>query len=151
MITLPFGLKSKKIEVYDLIRVGDVITVDKGLELARFFKMQYIVERLEKHPEKFNSFVFDGCSLIPDRLLYICRGLKWKDVVYKACLLHDIQFGYGQIGNTKEEAMANAAFFNNLIDAGMLPWLAHKFLAAVETGGAEEFGASFSWGFANKG
>lgn len=34
--------------------------------------------------------------------------------------------------------------------AGMKKWLASAFLAAVRTGGREEFGQSFSWGVAGK-
>ena len=34
--------------------------------------------------------------------------------------------------------------------AGMKKWCTVAFLAAVRLGGAEEFGLSFSWGFAHK-
>jgi hypothetical protein len=45
----------------------------------------------------------------------------------------------------------DAKFFSDLVTkAGMKMWLAHAFLAGVQVGGPEEFGFSFSWGFARK-
>jgi len=134
--------------IYD-IKIGDTITVEKGLELARHFEFDYIVKRLEKHPENFKSFIFDGCSMLPDELMGLFTGCDWKDITYLCCLPHDIGHGYGKLGDFEENHMVNLLFKVNLINkAGMKSWLAEIFLKAVEIGGASYLGLSFSWGFA---
>jgi len=55
------------------------------------------------------------------------------------------------IGNDIERKQADDNFYNNLVTkAGMKKWCAHAFLSGVRLSGPEEFGLSFSWGFAHK-
>ena len=132
------------------IKVGDVITPEMGLELCKRFGFDYLVERLEGNLDKYKSFVFDGVSGFHDKFAALLAGVNERALTYKGALPHDIQFAYGQKGNKKEEAMANSAFYNTLIDIGVAPWKAWTALKIVEVGGAEELGLSFSFGFANK-
>ncbi|MBU0464095.1 MAG: hypothetical protein KKD21_11200 [Proteobacteria bacterium] len=74
-----------------------------------------------------------------------------KDITYKCCLPHDLCYAYGDPGNDIERKQADDNFYSDLITkAGMKKWCAAAFLAAVRLGGTEEFGFSFSWGFAHK-
>ncbi len=134
--------------IYD-IKIGDEITVDMGLQLANQFGFLNIVERIEAEPERFKSFIFDGCSCIPDQLMGLFTGCKWQDITYMCCLPHDVGYAYGEIGNDAERKTVDYLFLNNLVkNAKMKHWLAKLFLKAVKIGGAEELGLSFSWGFA---
>jgi hypothetical protein len=66
-------------------------------------------------------------------------------------LPHDLCYGYGEKGNTKERQMVDNQFYKDLVSkADMNKWLAAVFLRAVRVGGKEELGLSFSWGFAHK-
>lgn len=133
------------------IKIGDKITVDMGLQLANQFGFMNIVERIEVEPEKFKSFIFDGCSCLPDELMGLFTGCEWQDITYLCCLSHDIGYAYGEPGNEEEKKAVDYLFTNNLINkAKMNPWLTKLFLIAVQLGGSEKFGLSFSWGFAVK-
>ena len=78
-------------------------------------------------------------------------GCNWKDITYKCCLPHDLCYGYGELGNDIERKRVDVKFYSDLVTkAGMIKWYASAFLAAVRIGGSEEFGLSFSWGFANQ-
>ena len=61
------------------------------------------------------------------------------------------RYAYGNPSNDIERKRVDDNFYSDLIiNAGMKKWCAAAFLAAVRLGGAEEFGLSFSWGFAYK-
>lgn len=133
------------------LKIGDTITVEDGIEIANQLGLTYISNRLNDHPERYEDFIFDGCSCLPDEMLGFFTGCKWEDITYKCCLEHDIQYAYGDLNNDCEKKIADRLFEENLIKkAGMNSWMAKVFLAAVKIGGAEEFGLSFSWGFANR-
>lgn len=128
-----------------------MITVSDGMKIAKEFGLTYIVNRIEGQPSMYKDFIFDGCSCIPDELMGLFTGCAWKDITYKCCLQHDIQYAYGETGNMKEKKMADMSFKENLIKkAKMKAWIAKIFLFGVKIGGAKEFGMGFSWGFANK-
>lgn len=132
------------------IKIGDKTTSTMGLQIANQLGFLHIVERIESQPEMYKDFVFDGCSCIPDELLGLFTGCKWKDITYLCCLPHDIGYAYGEPGNKNERKSVDYLFFHNLIHlAGMKPWLASVFMNAVKLGGTEELGLPFSWGFAN--
>lgn len=132
------------------IKIGDEIDVQMGLELAKHFKLNYIVDRLEKHPEQYKPVIFDGCSGLPDELLGIFTGCKWENITYLCCLPHDIAYAYTVPGdhNDIERERVDLKFKSDLITkAGMRPWLAEIFYHAVRIGGAKEFKMGCSWGF----
>lgn len=133
------------------IKIGDTITPHIGLQLANHFGLFHIVNRIETQPEKYKDFVFDGCSCLPDELLGLFTGCKWKDITYLCCLPHDIGYAYGESNDKKEKNRIDNFFLDNLINrARMKSWFAAIFLSAVKLGGKQKLGLSFSWGFAIK-
>jgi hypothetical protein len=134
------------------IKIGDIITLDMGLQIANQIGLLYLVERIEAQPEEYKDFVFDGCSFVPDELMGLFTGCDWKDITYLCCLPHDIGYCYGDPGNEEEKRMVDYLFLNNLINkAKMKPWLARVFLEAVKIGGRKEFKIeNVSWGFGSK-
>lgn len=134
------------------IKIDDEISPELGLKLAKHFKLDYIVDRLEKHPEQYKPFVFDGCSCIPDELLGFMNSI-WKDVTYLCCLPHDICYAYTILGvhNDIEKERVDLKFKSDLITkAYMWPWVAEVFYHAVRIGGIEELEMNFSWGFGRR-
>lgn len=135
----------------ELPEIREIITTERALGLCRHFGLDYLVSRLEANPEQFKDWEFDGCSCLPDQILGFFTGCNWRDITYKCCLPHDLCYAYGEPGNKGERELADANLFRDLVNkAGMKAWLAHTFLAGVRFGGPEEFGLSFSWGFARK-
>ena len=131
--------------------IGDIITTQKPIELCAHFDLNYLVDRITANPESYKDWSFDGCSGLPDELMGLFTGCDWKDITYKCCLPHDLCYAYGEIGNEIEREQVDKNFYNDLFTkAGMRKWLASVFFSAVQIGGAEEFGMSFSWGFAHK-
>jgi len=134
-----------------LHEIGDIITTQKALELCAHFGLDYLVERINSNPDHYKDWPFDGCSGLPDEVMGLFTGCDWKDITYKCCLPHDLCYGYGEIGNDIERERVDEKFYNDLVaKASMWKWVASSFLSAVRIGGAEQFGFSFSWGFAHK-
>lgn len=131
--------------------IGDVVTTETVLALCRHFNMDYLADRIEKKPDDYKSWKFDGCSGLPDEIMGFFTGCDWKDITYRCCLPHDLCYAYGEKGNDIERKRVDLKFYSDLVTkAGMQKWLASAFLAAVRVGGTEKFGLSFSWGFAHK-
>jgi len=131
--------------------INEIITTKKALELCRHFSLYYLIDRIESDPKKYKNWKFDGCSGLPDEVMGFFTGCDSKDITYKCCLPHDLCYAYGDPGNDFERKQADDNFYSDLITrAGMKKWCAAAFLSAVQIGGAEEFGLSFSWGFAHK-
>ena len=134
-----------------LPEIGDIISTRESKDLCRFFSLDYLAERIELNPDRYRDWMFDGCSGIPDPSMTFFTGCDWRDITYKCCLPHDLCYAYGESGNREERKKVDENFYNDLVNkAGMKKWCASAFLAAVWIGGKEEFGLSFSWGFANK-
>ncbi len=118
--------------------------------MCRHFGLDYLVERIESNPDGYNNWTFDGCSGLPDEIIGLFTGCDWKDITFKCCLPHDLRYAYGDPGNAAERAETDDQFRHDLVNkAGMRESLTYAFFAAVRIGGAEEFGLSFSWGFAS--
>jgi len=131
--------------------IDDIVTTQQALALCRHFNLDYLIDRIEKHPDHYKSWKFDGCSGLPDEIMGLFTGCDWRDITYKCCLPHDLCYGYGELGNEIERKRVDVKFYSNLVTkAGMKEWQATAFLAGVRIGGAEAFGLSFSWGFAHK-
>lgn len=134
-----------------LPEINEIVTTDMGLELCKYFNLDYLVKRIQDNHDKYKNWKFDGCSTLPDEFLGIFTGCEWKDITYKCCLPHDLCYAYGEKDNEIERQRVDLKFYSDLVTkAGMKKWLAKAFLSAVRIGGEEEFGLSFSWGFANK-
>jgi len=132
-----------------LPELNDIIDTKQALDLCRYFKLDYLVERIGNDPGRFKEWKFDGCSGLPDELMGLFSGCDWQDITFKCCLPHDLSYGYGELGNDIERERVDLKFYSNLITkAGMREWLASAFLAAVRLAGEEDLGLSFSWGSA---
>ena len=135
----------------NLPKIGDIITEKEALVLCVYFNLDYLKKRIEANPGAYKDWTFDGCSGLPDEVMGLFTGCNWKDITYKCCLPHDLCYGYGEPGNEMERKRVDNQFLDDLVTkAGMRKWCANAFYAAVRAGGAETFGLSFSWGFANK-
>jgi len=132
--------------------IGKIITTQQAIELCKHFKLAYLVRRIEADPNAYENWKFDGCSMLPDQVMGFFTGCDWKDITYKCCLPHDLCYAYGEPDNGPERRRVDIKFYSNLVTkAGMKNWCASAFLTAIRVGGGEEFGLSFSWGFAHKG
>jgi len=135
----------------ELPQIGEIITTQRGLALCGHFKLDYLVDRITANPEQYDRWKFDGCSCLPDEILGLFTGCRWEDITYKCCLPHDLCYAYGEPGNDIERRRVDVKFYSDLVTkAGMKTFLASAFLAGVRMAGREEFGLSFSWGFARK-
>ena len=133
----------------ELPKLNETVTTSKAIDLCQYFGFEYLVERITSHPDYYEDWIFDGCSGLPDEVMGLFTGCNWEDITFKCCLPHDLCYGYGEPGNDIERKQVDETFYNDLVTkAGMIKWCASAFLAAVRIGGAEEFGLSFSWGFA---
>ena len=131
--------------------IGDIVTTEQALKLCKHFNLDYLIKRIETHADQYKEWKFDGCSCVRDKKLGLFTGCDWRDITNKCCLPHDLCYGYGEPGNDIERKRVDLKFYSDLVTkAGMRKWQASAFLAAVRIGGAEEFGLSFSWGFAHK-
>jgi hypothetical protein len=134
-----------------LPEIGDIITTDAGLELCKHYKLNYLIDRIKIKSDDYKSWMFDGCSGLPDEILGLFSGCNWRDITYKCCLPHDLCYAYGEPGNKVERDEVDHKFYDDLVDkAGMKEWAASAFLKALRIGGEEVFGLSFSWAFAYK-
>ena len=131
--------------------VHDIIKINEALELCRYFDLNYLVNRIESDPQNYKDWRFDGCTGFPDQITGLLTGCNSNDITYKCCLPHDLCYAYGELGNNIERKRVDVKFYSDLVTkAGMLEWCASAFYAAVRIGGMEEFGLSYSWGFAHK-
>lgn len=134
----------------DFPDINDTITIKQALELCKYFKLEYLVNRIETNPGNYHAWDFDGCSGVPDEFMGLFTGCNWKDITYKCCLPHDLCYAFGELGNEIERKRVDVKFYSDLITkAHMKEWCATAFLAAARVGGAEILGLSFSWGFAH--
>jgi hypothetical protein len=131
-----------------LPEIGDMVATEHALELCKYFNLDYLIKRIETNAEKYKSWKFDGCSGLPDQVLGLFTGCEWEDITYKCCLPHDLCYAYGEPHNDIERERVDLKFYSDLVTkAGMQKWMASAFRVAVQVGGAEKFGLSFSWGF----
>jgi len=125
-----------------LPKIGETITVERGLELCKHFGLDYLVERLKKNPEKYRSFEFDGCSWWPDKFFWkILLFGKGRKITYKCCLPHDLKYAYGEHDNKPERLQVDLKFRIDLVKkAKVRKFIANGFYAAVRVGGKQAFG-----------
>jgi hypothetical protein len=128
-----------------LPKIGDTITTEYAKELCRHFGFDYLVERLEANPEDYKSWVFDGASMIPDRLF---SKLFQIPNLTEIALRHDLKYAYGESGNKREKLRADLEFELEVLNDGASAEMAKLMFAAVDVGGKEILNTSFSWGFA---
>ena len=136
----------------NLPEIGETITTERALELCKFFRIDYLTERIKENPDSYKLWTFDGASYSWDTGLAFMTGVEQNDLTFKCALPHDLRYGYGEIENCKERADADSEFKMDLIyRAKMNRVSAWNLYAAVRIGGCNFFGIkNASWGFANK-
>lgn len=134
-----------------LPEIGETITTQWAVELCEHFGLDYLLDRIQTHPERYKEWKFDGCSCLPDEIVGLFTGCDWQDITYLCCLPHDLGYAYGTPGDRHEKQRVDDRFYEDLIaKAHMKGWIAEAFRKAVELGGEEVFGLSFSWAFASR-
>ena len=139
-----------------LPQIGEIITVERGLELCRYFGIDYLVKRLTEHPKDYNEFIFDGASGIRDDLLGLLNDGEWELITNKAALPHDLKYAYGTLAKEnsvrarKEKTQADIDFENDCISAGVSKENAAFLRKVVHIFGQEWIKLPWSWGFAHK-
>lgn len=130
----------------DLPDIGDIITTEKAMQLCRHYGLNFLVDRVESHPDGYTSWTFDGCSMLPDKMI---SALINVDNLTEICLRHDLRYAYGEPGNREERLMADYILGLELLENGASAVVSKAFFDGVRLGGGE-LGFSFSWGFAGK-
>lgn len=134
-----------------LPEIGHKIDTSYALELCDHFKLDYLVKRIKENPDQYKSWAFDGVSCLPDKLFALCADVDQETLTWQCALPHDLCYGYGEPKNDIEKARVDLKFYSDLVTkAKMDKFLASALHAAVQIGGGEELGMSFSWGFARK-
>jgi hypothetical protein len=52
-----------------LPRIGEVVTTKRALALSVHYDLNYLAVRIEKNPDHFKDWEFDGCSMTPTEVL----------------------------------------------------------------------------------
>ena len=127
--------------------IGDKVTVARGLDLCRHFGYFHLADRIDRDPEAFKEFEFDGASMIPDRFVsQVARIAHLTEIALK----HDLKYAYGEPGNTEERERADEEFRRDLLADGAAPEVAEVMYQAVRLFGdpPAPFRTSYSWAFA---
>jgi len=130
----------------DLPDIGDIITTEKAMQLCRHYGLDFLVRRVEGNPDGYTSWTFDGCSMLPDKMI---SALINVDNLTEICLRHDLRYAYGEPGNGEERLKADYILGLELLENGASAVVSKAFFDGVRLGGGE-LGFSFSWGFAGK-
>lgn len=131
--------------IAELPKIGEIVTTEKGLGLCIHYGLNYLVDRIEDHPDLFKEWEFDGCSMTPTEVL---SELIKIPPLMEICLKHDLGYAYGDPGNKEERLIVDKKFQNQLLDGGASEFVAKAMFNAVRLGGKEELCLPFSWRFA---
>jgi hypothetical protein len=132
-------------EIAKVPKIGEIITTERALALCVHYDLNYLAVRIEKNPDHFNDWEFDGCSMTPTEVL--SKAIKIPSLA-EICLKHDLGYAYGDPGNQAERLKVDRQFQSELLHAGASEYVAKTMFIAVREGGKEELCLSFSWGFA---
>ena len=130
-----------------LPEIGERVTTEWAIELCQYFGLDYLVERVNANPGAYKTWVFDGCSMLPD--VIVSRFINVPELTI-ICLKHDLKYGYGECGNDEERLKADFELGLDLLDGGAIAEVSLAFFTGVQVGGGGELGFNFSWGFAHK-
>ncbi len=110
------------------------------------YGLDFLVERVEDKPDGYTSWTFDGCSMLPDKMI---SALINVDNLTEICLRHDLRYAYGEPGNDEERLRADYILGLELLENGASAVVSKAFFDGVRPGDGELW-LSFSWGFARK-
>lgn len=134
-----------------LPKVGEKITTNRAIELCQYYKLNYLINRIQKNPELYNEWIFDGVSGLPDRLASILVDCDQHLLTYECALPHDLAYAYGKLNDVNEKKAIDTKFLHDLIYvANANPVMAKVFYLAVNVLGKQELRMPFTWAFANK-
>lgn len=135
----------------EMPNIGDTLTQERAAELARHFGLDEVAERIEKNPEKYKAFQFDGVSgPVPDRLYGVLNGGDVERIIHRCALPHDLAYAFGEAGDTQARLEADQRFKDDLLDAGVSARAAKMMYRAVRLFGGEAWKQDYSWGFARR-
>ncbi len=126
--------------------IGDMITTEKAMQFCRHYGLGFLVNRIEDNPDNYTSWKFDGCSMLPDKLI---SALINVETLTEICLRHDLRYAFGEPGNDEERLRTDLILALELLEGGASAVVSETFFDGVRLGGGE-LGFSFSWGFARK-
>jgi hypothetical protein len=130
-----------------LPEIDEKITTDRAIELCEHFGYIYLVERIKANQDRFKDWVFDGASMIPDKIF--SQTFHIPNLI-EIALKHDLKYAYGERGNKAEKLRADLEFALDLLNDGASSAITRLMFAAVDVGGNELFKTSYSWGYAWK-
>jgi len=135
----------------NLPEIGETITTKRALELCKHFELDHLIERINSNPSGYKELVFDGVSVLDDKCAAAILHVDQKTLTLKCALPHDLRYGYGESGNTKERKDADLILKSDLLNkAKTSNFWASIFYLSVRIGGAEFLGLSYTWAFAKK-
>ncbi len=137
-------------EPIELPKVGDEITTYRAITLCQHFGFEDLAKRITDNFANYKPWTFDGCTGLPEQLFGFMLNLDPKKLI-ECCLRHDLKYGYGIPGDEEERDHGDRDLTRDFVAiAKMKPWLSVVFYEAVQIGGCEEFGQTWSYGFAMK-
>lgn len=133
-----------------LPEIGETVDNARGVALCRYFGLDQLADRIVQNPGAYRAWEFDGCSMLPDRLLgVLTRSGRWKDITYTCCLPHDLEYAYGDPANEAVEREAADCRLRDRLKTVMgLMAIVWAFFNGVRIGGAGCLNQDFSWAFA---
>jgi hypothetical protein len=135
----------------NLPEIGETITTERALEFCEHFKLDHLTDRINSNPSGYKERVFDGVSVFDDKCAAAIFNVDQKTLTLKCALPHDLRYAYGESGNTKERKDADLKLKSDLlIKANMSKFWASALYLAVQIGGTEFLGLSYTWAFAKK-
>lgn len=130
-----------------LPKIGDTISTNQALELCKHFKLNYLVTRIQAERDNFESWEFDGASMLYDGAAAEIFNITHLTEI---ALRHDLKYAYGELGNDEERKQADLVFKQELIADGASVIVAGIMYRVVRMGGGSWTHTGFSWGFARK-
>jgi hypothetical protein len=122
----------------DLPEKGEVVELDRILDICRYYNLDALLEKIEDDPPP-NPFKCEGCSFWFDR---------WrKKCLYEACFIHDLKYWAGHAGEHIERLAADAELMLAVARILGSTWMPMTMFVGVRLFGHHILKLSFSWGF----
>ena len=133
----------------DIPNIGDTIDNELAIKLCHAYQFDEIAARIQKSPEQFKEWEFDGASMLPDSLVSLILNMDQQEFS-EVALKHDLKYAYGVLGDNAAKQRADKEFEQDLLGIKLNRYLARTMFLAVDHFGGEAWDTTFSWGFANK-
>lgn len=121
-----------------LPKLGEVVPLERIKIICAYYGLDVLWQKIERDPPPV-PFSSDGCTGWFD---------DWRGVsLYPAGFLHDLKYWAGYPGEDVERLAADAELMTDVARLLGSTEMAETMFHGVRVGGAEQFKASFSWGF----